>query len=248
MCHRLGHLLDFITNMKMRLLLFDIDGTLVNINGAGRKVLKQALQEVFGTAGPIDDYSLAGTTDSQTIYDLLTATGFSIDEIEDGLPSVYQTMAEKGKILFFHDTFSPCPGVKILLDRLASSKNILLGLMTGNAESTAPLKLTAAQIDPACFQVGSFGSDAQDRNQLPGMAMKRASAKVGETFDGSNTVIIGDTPADIACARASGATAVAVATGGSPLTTLAKYEPDYLLDNLANLDLVLKILLLREGD
>ena len=232
----------------MRLLLFDIDGTLVNINGAGRMVLKQALQEVFGTAGPINNYSLAGTTDSQTICDLLTASGILRDEIEDGLPSLYQSMAKKGQILFSHDTFSPCPGVKILLDRLASSKYILLGLITGNAESTAPLKLAAAQIDPTYFQVGSYGSEALDRNQLPALAMKRASALTGKAFNGSDTIIIGDTPADIACARASGATAVAVATGGSPSSTLAKYEPDYLLDDLADTDLMLKILLPREKD
>ena len=137
----------------------------------------------------------------------------------------------------------PCPGVLPLLETLRQRDDAVLGLVTGNIVSTAPLKLKAGTIDPTQFRVGAYGSDHMDRNRLPGIAMKRASELTGLLFNGNNTVVIGDTPADILCARAGKTTAVAVASGWHAAPTLAKYKPDYLLEDLKETEVVEKLLL-----
>jgi phosphoglycolate phosphatase len=130
-----------------------------------------------------------------------------------------------------------------LLAVLNARDDVLLGLLTGNAQLTAPLKLAAASIDPLQFKVGAYGSDALDRNELPAIGMARANQLTGELFDGNNTVIIGDTPADILCARAGKATAVAVASGWHAAATLAEYRPDFLFENFGDTSQVIDVLL-----
>ena len=228
----------------MKLILFDIDGTLIRSHGGGRQALGESLQELFGTAGPIDSYHMSGKTDSRIVTDLLTAVGIPQSEIKAKLPEVFQRMAQKGLVIFWEKGMEACPGVETLLSQLKEhSSQVMLGLLTGNAAVTAPLKLSAAGIAPAQFAVGAYGSEAMERNELPALAMQRASELAGYTFDGSKTVIIGDTPADILCARAGKATAVAVASGWHASSTLINYQPDYLLDNLIDTEYILKILL-----
>jgi phosphoglycolate phosphatase-like HAD superfamily hydrolase len=227
----------------MRLLLFDIDGTLIHSNGAGRVALVYALEQTFGTAGPVDTYAMDGKTDPRIITDLLAAAGFNSADIEARLLMVYQLMTEKGATCFSEKGIIPCSGVVSLLAALSKREDVVLGLLTGNISDTAPLKLAAAGIDPTLFRVGAYGSDAIDRNLLPAVAIQRASQLTGYPFTGSETVVIGDTPADILCARAGRAKAVAVATGRHSLTTLAQYQPDYLLENLGDTATILGILL-----
>ena len=228
----------------MKLILFDIDGTLIRSHGAGRETLRESLEELFGTAGPIDTYHMSGKTDSRIVTDLLTAAGISPADIQAKLPDVFQRMAEKGLVIFWGKGMDACAGIVPLLETLKQyEKTVVLGLLTGNAAQTAPLKLSAAGIAPSQFLVGAYGSDAMDRNALPVIAMARASALTGQPFNGNNTVIIGDTPADILCARAGKATAVAVASGWHAAATLAGYRPDHLLENLTDTNHVLTILL-----
>ncbi len=228
----------------MKLILFDIDGTLIRSHGAGRETLRESLQEVFGTAGPIDTYHMSGKLDTRIVTDLLMAVGIAQSQIQAKLPDVFERMAEKGPVIFREKGMNACPGVVNLLETLKQHKNTLvLGLLTGNASKTAPLKLSAAGITPSQFLVGAYGSDALNRDELPAIAMERASLLTGYTFNGKNTVIIGDTPADILCARAGKATAVAVASGWHASSTLAKYQPDHLLENLSDTNHVLNILL-----
>lgn len=227
----------------MKLILFDIDGTLIRSHGAGRETMSLALTEVFGTAGPIDDYKMSGKTDPRIITDLLLAAGFNNGQISDKLPDVYRLMTENGRAIFHERDMQPCPGVLPLLAVLRQQPDVILGLVTGNIDGTAPLKLSAAGIDPVQFRLGAFGSDSLDRNHLPGIAIQRAIDLTGYPFTGNNTVVIGDTPADILCARAGKATAVAVASGWHAAHTLARYQPDHLLDNLSNTQKVLDILL-----
>lgn len=227
----------------MRLILFDVDGTLIRSQGAGREALACALNEVFGTAGPVDTYHMSGKLDSRIIMDLMTAAGIAAHEVEAGLPAVYEVMARNCPAIFAEKGIVPCPGVLSLLAELNQQDGVLLGLLTGNIDQTAPLKLAAAGIDPDQFKIGAYGSDAMDRNHLPAVAMARAGELTGCKFSGKNTIIIGDTPADILCARAGGATAVAVASGWHSATTLAQYQPDYLLDNLCDTTAVLALLL-----
>ncbi|MEW5989465.1 MAG: HAD family hydrolase [Chloroflexota bacterium] len=230
----------------MRLLLFDVDGTLVVAKGAGRAAMAAALLDVFGTAGPVDTYSFAGKTDPQIIGDLLLAAGVPLATITAQLPAIYARMVEHGRTLFVERGLAPCPGITKLLAALKSRPDVLLGLVTGNIEQTAPLKLAAAGIDPSLFRVGAYGSDNGDRNELPAIAIRRASQLTGHSFNGYHTIVIGDTPADIACARASGATAVAVATGFHPAATLSQYQPDYLFETLEDTEKVLNVLLNTE--
>jgi len=227
----------------MKLILFDIDGTLIRSHGAGRQTLMETLRELFGTAGPIDSYKMSGKTDPRIITDLLTAAGLGHDEIEAQLPAVYALMTAKAQAIFPQKEMLPCPGVLPLLAELSGRKDVVLGLLTGNINRTAPLKLIAAGIDPGQFQLGAYGSDARDRNQLPAIAMQRAADLLGRPFNGRRTVIIGDTPADILCARAGKATAVAVASGWYAAHTLAQYQPDHLLENLSDTTSVINLLL-----
>ena len=226
----------------MRLLLFDIDGTLIRSHGAGRAVLSAAMKEVYGTAGPIDTYRFGGKTDRRIISDLLTAAGLKKQEIDGKLTAVFETMTHMGREHFPTSGMTLCPGIERLLSAVLARPDAVVGLLTGNIEGTAPLKLAAAGIDPAQFRLGAYGSDAADRNKLPALAMQRAAEITNCTFIGANTSIIGDTPADILCARAGQATAVAVASGWHARETLSKHHPDFLFDNLLDTNAVVEAL------
>jgi phosphoglycolate phosphatase len=142
-----------------------------------------------------------------------------------------------------------CPGVLDLLSALRARHEVLLGLVTGNMEITAPIKLRAAGIEPGLFRVGGYGSDAADRNELPAIAAQRAEALTGARFAGRNIVIagdivvVGDTPADVTCGQAVGARTVAVSTGYPSLQALQAAAPDVLLPDLANLETALQAIL-----
>ncbi|MCA9876081.1 MAG: haloacid dehalogenase-like hydrolase [Anaerolineales bacterium] len=225
------------------LILFDIDGTLIRSNSAGRAAMAYALTKACGTAGPLDSYHMGGKTDPRIITDLLVAAGCSPEEIQSKLPIIYDLMTAQAHETFPGKGIQACLGVPELLAALGQRSDVVLGLLTGNIVSTAPLKLGAAGLDAGQFRVGAYGSDHMDRNQLPFIAMQRASQLTGEPFEGTNTVIVGDTPADILCARAGKATAVAVASGWHSAATLAQYKPDHLLENLGDTEKVLEILL-----
>ena len=226
----------------MKLLLFDIDGTLIHSNGAGKRVMALALQEVFGTTGPIDSYNMGGKTDTRIVTDLLSAAAIPPAEIIAHMPDLFERMVVHGLTVFRQGNGSaaPCPGVVPLLQTLQGRYDMLLGLVTGNIEAMAPLKIAAAGLDPTQFRVGAYGSHHIDRDHLPAIAMQQATELTNLVFAGHNTIVIGDTPLDIQCARATGATAVAVATGRYSATTLKQYHPDILLDNLADTTAVLQ--------
>lgn len=222
----------------MRLVLFDVDGTLLSANGAGRRALGRALVDVYGTAGPIDTYDFHGGTDPQIIRDLLGAAGFPSAEIaacEDRLFARYveHLEFEVGN----GDRVALYPGVAALVEALAGSQACLVGLLTGNIEAGARIKLRSTGLLPR-FRVGAYGSDDADRTRLPGVAARRAAALIGRAFRGGDTVIVGDTPRDIDCARAFDATCVSVATGRHSVAELAAHAPDHLFDDLTDIDRV----------
>lgn len=227
----------------MRVLLFDIDGTLIRSDRAGRLALTAALMELFGTAGPLARYEMGGKTDARIVTDILTSIGVPENEIHAQLPVVYELMAKKALEIYPTRDIQPCIGVRPLLAALENVEGVIVALLTGNSYLTAPLKLRAAGIDPAQFLFGVYGSEALDRDQLPAIAMNRATQLTGHVFTGDNTVVIGDTPADIFCARAGKATAVSVAGGWHTVSALAEYKPDYLFEDFADTAVVLAALL-----
>ena len=230
----------------MKLVLFDIDGTLLSASGAGRRALDRALREVYGTAGPIDSYDFHGGTDSQIVHDLLGMAGLSSDEIaarEARLYARYRECLEaevgdgRGVSLY--------PGVAALVEALGAAEGCLVGLLTGNIEAGARIKLRPTGLWPR-FRVGAYGSDHADRDRLPAIAAGRAEGLVGRVFRGQDMVIIGDTPRDIGCARAFDARCLAVATGRHTVADLSAHTPDHVFSDLADTARVLAAI--RDGD
>jgi phosphoglycolate phosphatase-like HAD superfamily hydrolase len=128
----------------------------------------------------------------------------------------------------------PLDGVLELLDALEPRKDVVLGLLTGNVEAGARTKLIAAGIDPDRFLVNAFGSDHEHRPELPAIAQKRANEKLGLDIAGDRIVVIGDTPADIACGRALGAKAIGVASGHYTVEQLREHDPYAVFPSLKN--------------
>jgi phosphoglycolate phosphatase-like HAD superfamily hydrolase len=215
-----------------RLILFDIDGTLLTAGGAPRRAFRRALIEHFGTDGDEARTDFSGKTDPQIVYDLMGAAGFENDRIEERIADLFdhyldglerELEEEAGHRLH--------PGAAEIVEALADDPRVVLGLVTGNVERGARLKLERFDLWRR-FAVGAFGSDDRDRDRLPEIAIERAGRLSGRRFTGSETVVIGDTPADVQCARAAGALAVAVATGRPTRRELEACEPDVLLDSL----------------
>jgi phosphoglycolate phosphatase len=227
----------------MRLVLFDIDETLIRSSRIGSKVVAHALTDVFGSAGPIGHLRFAGKTDLAIILDLMIAEGLAESEIRFNLPHVYQQMVVHARRFFPQAGLKACPGIGDLLKQIVNNGRILLGIQTGNINLTAQLKLQAAAIETEQFSIGAYGSDAIDRSDLIPIAWARAKRKTGRSFTGENTIVIGDTPADVDCAKVNGAISVAVATGSYSGADLAKSGPTYLLDDLVDLPLSLISLL-----
>ncbi|MBN1427765.1 MAG: HAD family hydrolase [Anaerolineae bacterium] len=224
-----------------RLVLFDIDGTLLWPDGAGKAAMKAALEHVYGTAGPIETYQFGGYTDRRTVGVLLREAGLPPDRIWDRFeqvgPAMGATLCEA--LQNNRHAIRPCPGAIELVDALAARKDILPGLVTGNFRQTAPVKLSAAGFDPAVFRVGAYGDEAEDRADLPPRAIERARQLTGGSFNGSQVIIIGDTPDDVLCGRSVGAQSIAVMTGWVERQALEIHQPNYLFDDLSNIQRVL---------
>jgi phosphoglycolate phosphatase-like HAD superfamily hydrolase len=229
--------------MSMKLILFDIDGTLIWPNGAGRAAMNRALIEVFGTSGPATSMSMAGKIDWQIITELLIAAGFDRRLIEARRTACFEAITRHMAQTTRERQPRVCLGVPELLVRLATHPKATLGLLTGNLATTAPIKLRAANIDPALFRVGAYGSDATNRSQLVSVAIARAEALTGRKFLGKKVVIVGDTPADVTCGRHLGVTAVAVATGPYSLDNLSAAGADHVFADLTDTDMVMQAIL-----
>jgi len=200
--------------VKRKLILFDIDGTLLLSLGAGRRALVAAMSEdIPGIAAAAETIRFDGKTDPQIVQEMLLASGQPVDEarIEDILHRyvdyLRRELSKPG-----HRT-DIMPGVMELLDRLEGEEAALLGLLTGNVVAGAGLKLESGNIRPARFQLGAYGSDHATRAELPAIAAARAEPHFGRRPSGAEIVIIGDTPADVTCGNGVGARAIGVATG-----------------------------------
>ncbi|UCC27034.1 MAG: haloacid dehalogenase-like hydrolase [Gemmatimonadales bacterium] len=194
-----------------RLLLFDIDGTLV-AGGPAKDAFHIALLDAFGTAGPIEVHDFAGKTDPQIARELLRRAGVGREEIDRGLPALFHRYLEELEARLPERPMTILPGVLTLMTALRKVEDVGLGLVTGNIAGGAELKLESAGLYEH-FQTGAFGSDSEERNDLPGLAVRRASEAWGVDFRPHDVVVIGDTPRDVECGLHHGTLTVGVATG-----------------------------------
>lgn len=218
-----------------KLLLFDIDGTLLSIVERELNVFGSSLRKIFGDFGSMDGYSFAGKTDHQIVLDLLSKAGRTPEEIESELPDLKEHYFEQLDRMLGEETMKVLPGVLELLDDLAGRSDVLLGLQTGNWRRAADIKLERYGLS-AHFEVGAFGDGQPDRNGLPPLALERAIDLAGEPIAAADTVIIGDTALDVACARAWGMSSLGVATGSTSLEELKGTGADRAVATLAEVD------------
>jgi len=218
---------------ERRLILWDIDMTLVNTGAAGQHALIRTTIEWFGGEGDLTGVEIAGRTDRAIAHQIMekygkAATTENVDAFLDRYVSLLPEELPKrhGRVL---------PGVRELLEDLAQQPDKTLGLLTGNLERGAQLKLEHYDLWQF-FPFGAFADDHHDRNALGPCAVRRAAAHAGFEFRPEQVDVVGDTGHDVACGKAFGARTIAVATGSWSRERLAEHQPDFLFDDLANVD------------
>jgi phosphoglycolate phosphatase-like HAD superfamily hydrolase len=225
-----------------KLVLFDIDGTLVLTGGAGLRAMNRALEEVFGHATGLDGIPVAGRTDWAILADAVRRFGCRLDGLMlADLQHRYVTRLAEEIVQPGAGRKGIMPGVREILDRLDRRDDVLVGLLTGNFEEGARVKLDYFDLW-RYFRFGAFGGDAADRNALVPVAVERArGCGLPEIADG-DVLVVGDTPHDVMCAHAAGATAVAVATGSSSIDELRATGARHVFTDLSDTSAVLQLL------
>jgi phosphoglycolate phosphatase-like HAD superfamily hydrolase len=216
----------------VKLVLFDIDGTLVDCGGQSRRPFAEALLEVFGETGDLDGYDFSGKTDTGIVYDLMTGAGLARERVLAGTEAVREAYLPRLERTLEVERMRLLPGVTRLLAGLAARADVTLGLLTGNWERGARIKLSRHDLN-RFFAFGSFGDGRLGRDELPPAAWKVARAATGRAFTAATTLIVGDSLLDVACARAHGIPCLAVATGWTRSAALVDAGADWVLDDLA---------------
>ncbi len=213
-----------------RLILFDIDSTLINTGGAGVEALKLASKKRFGIDDDLTGIEIAGRTDSGIVRQILAKHGIqpNAEELRRFFETYLELLARQlpiceGRIL---------PGIVELLEHLAAQSHTTLGLLTGNLARGAQLKLEHYGLWKF-FPFGAFADDHHDRNELGAVACARAHEHTSWEFAPSSVDVIGDTEHDVACGKTIGARTIAVATGSRSCEALAKSHPDFLFDDFS---------------
>jgi len=228
----------------VRIVLFDIDGTLLTTAGAARGSFARGLSEAAGRPISPDGYSFSGRTDPQIARDILSSHGLSEAEMEVAVPESIRLYLKYFAGTPIQDRARLLPGVRDLLETLATRTDARTALLTGNVEPGARLKLglfgIAGYFD---FSLSCFGSDDADRYRLPALALERARRLLGPEVAGGQLVVVGDSEHDVLCGKSVGARSVAVCTGWTPARVLASLRPDALLDDLSDTSRVLDAIL-----
>src|SRR5688500_5552026 len=217
--------------MRRRLILFDIDGTLVTDGGASRDAFDAALRTVYGYQGDLSRFDFSGRTDPQIAFMVLREEGFEDEVVENGLTDLWRTYlaglernaAQPGRV-------KALPGMEPIVRALSTMPHITIALLTGNIEPGARLKLAPPQLNHY-FAFGAFGSDSADREKLPPVAVERASRADGYRFEGRDVVIIGDSIYDVRCGAPYDATTIAVASGKTPADLLKAENPRHFFES-----------------
>jgi phosphoglycolate phosphatase len=221
------------------LLLWDIDGTLINSGGAGMRALRVALHTVFGIEGSLEDIDFAGRTDRWIMRQIFAKFGLpAVDENFTRLLDGYLA-ALPGELA--DPRAHVLPGVKALLIAAAARENLTQGLLTGNIRRGAEVKLGYHGLWTH-FAFGAFADDAEHRNELGPHAVRRAREHAGHEFAAERVWVIGDTPHDIACGRAIGARTLAVTTGHFTAEQLLAHQPTAVLVDLRDADAFFRLL------
>ena len=224
-------------------ILFDIDGTLVLTGGAGQRAMARAFEDLFSVPNAFHDIPMPGRTDSWILSDAVSAHGVpsaaaDLDRFRDVyLAHLRQEIEQPGP------RKGVMPGVRPLLDVLAGRDDVYLALLTGNYEDAARVKLEYFDLW-RYFPCGAFGDGAPDRNGLLPKAMATIRACGGPEVAPSRVTVVGDTPLDVACAAASGARSLAVATGGFDVDALRAAGADVVMQDLSDTRAVLRALVI----
>lgn len=224
------------------LILFDIDGTLVLTGRAGLRAMNRACEETVGHANALNGVAVAGRTDWIILQDVMANHGLSLDTSRlQTLRGMYVAHLAEEILLPGEGVKAVMPGIRELLARLHGRADVALGLLTGNFEDGARIKLEHFDLWKY-FPIGAFGDDSPDRNALVPIARQRAREREIADVPVSRVLVVGDTPHDVACAHAVGAVAVAVATGGYTADRLRETGADYVFDDLSDTEAFLSVL------
>jgi phosphoglycolate phosphatase-like HAD superfamily hydrolase len=227
-----------------KLLLFDIDGTiLTTVRKAFDFPFSEAIREILSLEANAAQYRAGGKTDPQIIHELLASSGLTPEIVDAAVPAIKIRYLEKLKQrLLTKDDAVLKPGIVELLEDLSYRPEVVMGLLTGNFEEGARLKLSLHGLN-RYFPFGAFGDNARDRSPLPSRAVESARTYSGTAFCGKDIVIIGDTPYDVHCGQPLGVRTVAVATGPYKMEQLRAEDPDFLFEDLSDTGKVIEALL-----
>lgn len=226
--------------LPTKLLLFDIDGTLVKAPSG--QVMVEVIAEQLGR--PVQNFRelYMGGTDLTLVPQLLDKNNIRVDDVETFTKTALHLYDQRiGPALSVQGTVQLLPGTKALIQGLIEQPQFALGLVTGNTRAGAYAKLAPHRLD-GYFAFGAFGDDDGNRDLLPPLAVERANVHLSTSFAAEHTWIIGDTLKDIRCAKANGLRCLAVASGWTDAQTLAAHHPDVVVDDLSNSEQILKIL------
>lgn len=222
----------------MRLVLFDIDGTLIDSGGAGVRSLNLAMKELFFLEDAFRGISMAGKTDTQIIKEGLMKHDLSPNGSIDSVIDAYLNHLRRE---IQNDRKHVKPGIYEVLEELKNLRDLGVGLLTGNLEQGARIKLDPFRLNDY-FPTGAFGSDDEDRNNLLPVAIKRFEELFLESIEIDNCIIVGDTPRDVECAHIYGALCIGVATGPYSYAALREAGADYVVQDLSDQDTLLQFL------
>ena len=224
-----------------KLVLFDIDGTLVLTGGAGIRAMNRACEEIAGHDA-LADIPVAGRTDRIILTDVLTRAGRAphdhvLAQLRDRyVEHLREEIGRRGTGMK-----GVMPGIRELLDVLHRREDVFVALLTGNFEAGARIKLEHFDLW-RYFRCGAYGDDSADRNELVPFAVGRARECGAPDLPPEHIFVVGDTPHDVACARAAGAVAIAVATGSFTADQLRQHGPDVVFEDLSRTDAFLKLI------
>ncbi len=236
-----------------KLILFDIDGTLIRTGGAGVRAMTRAFEETCGVSDALERVEVAGRTDRLIMTDALALMGKALDdELLERFRGRYcaylreELVQLSGPVPGVSDAFGAkgaLPGVRALLDHLEQERrdDIDLALLTGNFRVSAEIKLAHYDLW-RYFPWGAFADDAIERPDLLPVAINRYQALTSRSIDPSNVIIVGDTPHDVTCAQRGGAKVVAVATGNFDRAALSQCEPDVVFEDLRDMSAFLTLI------